>query len=174
MLPKQLSSEVLADLPAILAASKNDLQALVLILCKQLGRTIDTCEQPQITSVGASVEDAFQYFQDQAGTQFLGLAAYILTSRGLESATEFLCDIFDAQQWRLDNGELVEGHKWKHHIGSLISFLSEKLEPRIGPNGQGHIQTGRGGMDVCFDLRHNEINITGEGKLSDFKVRECY
>jgi hypothetical protein len=29
-------------------------------------------------------------------------------------------------------------------------------------------------MDVCFDLRHNEINITGEGKLSDFKVKEGY
>jgi hypothetical protein len=110
MLPKQLSSEVLADLPAIMAASKNDLQALVLILCKQLGRMIDTCEQPQITSVGASVKNAFQYFQDEEGTQFLGLAAYIITSRGLESATEFLCDIFDAQQWRLDDGELVEGH----------------------------------------------------------------
>ncbi|PCD38686.1 hypothetical protein AU210_007152 [Fusarium oxysporum f. sp. radicis-cucumerinum] len=172
MSPKQLPPKLLADMPAMMAASRSNLQALVLILSKELGRTIDICHHPQITVVDVSIEDAFQYFEDQAGTQFLGLAAYFITNRGLESATNLLCDIFDAQQWRLSDGKLVEAHSWKHHIGSLLNFIGEKLEPHVGPSGQGHIQTGRVGMDIRFELRHNEVKISGEGKLSDFNVKE--
>jgi hypothetical protein len=169
--PKQLSPEVLADLTAMIAASKGDLQALVLILCKELGRTIDTYRHQQTTVVDTSIEDALQYFEDQAGTQFLGLAAYIITRQGSESATEFLCDIFNEQQWLLTDGTLVEGHRWKRHIQILINLIIKKLEPQVGPNGQGHIQTGCVGMDIHFELRHNEVKFTGE-ELSDFKVKE--
>jgi hypothetical protein len=73
MSPKQLSPEILADLPAVIAASKSNLQALVLILSKELGRTIDTCHHQQTTVVDTLIEDTFQYFEDQAGTQFVGL-----------------------------------------------------------------------------------------------------
>lgn len=158
-------------MPAILAASKSDLQALILILCKELGRTIDAQHRQPVAN-DAPAEHALDYFQDQAGIQFLGLAAYIIADRGLESATELLGDVFKAQQWQWSNGKSVEVPMLSYHIRQLLRYINEDLIPRVGPSGKGHIQTNKGGEGICFELCIGKVKITGKGKLPDFIVEE--
>ncbi|KAJ2897760.1 hypothetical protein MKZ38_004383 [Zalerion maritima] len=118
----------------------------------------------------APVEDTLDYFKDQAGVQFLGLAAYFIAEGDLESATKLLGGVF--KQWQWSNGEPVAVPNLSDHIRQLLHYINDGLGPRVGPSGKGHIKTNQDGEGIDFELYTGKLKITGKGNLKDFKFEE--
>ena len=183
---KEFPDEFLGDLPALVAASSDEVQALALILCKHLGRSIagpsicDALENGQGDAQDNGQDDAhlstIEYFQDPCGVQFLGLMAYITAERTTEDAAGHLLQILQAQEWHGQDGKQID-LPTQPHLKALLDVVLPKFNPTVKPSEGEWTVTSKveqisQGQRIHFSLLWEGLSITGDGTVEEFTVKE--